>query len=281
MKTILHTYSFNTNNADEKKDYQELVKDLKATKGRGHWLNCWGPQTKDRKRIEAGEVTLETAHLFSNQWNTDTMRVFDWYEEYNIEDKIKRGYYLDITKEMIDVRNYTSNCGWCGKQEPSAKGYLFCPHCIGSEYLTEDKLHLTRMMPVANDSPSLRRANLSEIETAILLPLWKESQIGGKSERGLARTKKVRDQLTELYNENSEKNEVTYQGKMWWLDQGFELDNLIYYSHTKVFTWGWRHLLTYAEVQKVLEVISEFQYDYCIKGLNEYGVSRDWKRGNH
>ncbi len=117
IKTILHKYSFNTKNEEEYSKYLALCETLRATPGRGPWMNATSlPGAKDNSP-EAGEIELETTYLFENQWNTPTHRVFDWYEGINCQAKhLKFGHYLDITPEMVSIRQNTYKCGYTGQQ---------------------------------------------------------------------------------------------------------------------------------------------------------------------
>jgi hypothetical protein len=55
-------------------------------------------------------------------------------------------------------------------------------------------------------------------------------------------------------------------GRTWWTCKGFHnLDNLIYYAHTDVFTWGWRQPVGPVLLGQLLDVVSEFPYPYAIK----------------
>ena len=55
-------------------------------------------------------------------------------------------------------------------------------------------------------------------------------------------------------------------GLLWLLDHGCEIENVIYYSHTRRFCVGWRHALTPAAISTWLDVLCEFPYGYDIKG---------------
>lgn len=54
-------------------------------------------------------------------------------------------------------------------------------------------------------------------------------------------------------------------GKLWLFDRGLDIENVIYYSHREIFTFGWRTLLTYEEQSIIRDVISEFPYEYELK----------------
>lgn len=275
IKTVLHVYSFDIRNADEKAAYVELCAKLKKegarvfctwSGGKGYWL----PFAKVAKTGLA--VELETSHIFDNQWNTAPIpgfsekgyRVFDWAEDYpiNMPAHFKRGHYLVHTVEMAEVRRNTAGCGYCGKQEPAQKGNVFCPHCIDSEYLNVDNLHLTRMQAVDCKTD---RAELSEAEKAYLLPLYKAAQTHGTTERGRARIKKAYVDLHAEFERSTRKATIKRDGFLWLMDHGLNTANVIYYDHTDKFSFGWRNPVDDILVSEILEVISEFPFNYEIK----------------
>jgi hypothetical protein len=166
--------------------------------------------------------------------------VFDWAEDVLppwMRQSTKRGHYLDQTAEMREARHNTATCGYCGKQEPAAKGYTFCPHCIGSEYLKASELYLTRMhlVDIAED-----RASLTEAERAQLLPLYKEAQLHGHTARDKARIAKERADIQREYEAAIRKATTKRDGLTWLMDRGIRTDNVIYYDHTETWCFGWR-----------------------------------------
>lgn len=64
---------------------------------------------------------------------------------------------------------------------------------------------------------------------------------------------------------NGFRDSVTYVDDWWLLDHGISIENVIYYSHTDTFCFGWRDKCGAEFVGQVLEVISEFPYPYEIK----------------
>ncbi len=277
MKTIVHAYRFDVSEESEREAHNALCEKLRA---RG--LRCFNvlasASSKEHRAHRAAilsrdgkTIELETKHLFDNQWNTapipgyseNGLRVFDWYESIFPNENIKEGYYLDQTPEMREARRNTLKCGFCGAQEPAAKGYVFCPHCLDSPYLDEGALHLTRLMPI--EKTSKKRAPLSESERAHLLPLYLEAQtVGGKS-RAKASRDKARAKAIAKYDKAIETATSERDGMLWLLDNGFNVDNVIFYSHTGVFSFGWRRPLGENEVSRLLDVISEFPFPYEIK----------------
>lgn len=227
------------------------------------------------RKIDGREVELETSFLFDNQWNTAPiegiskpgLRVFDWAEDYmaqGMRQSIKRGHYLDITDEMREIRRNVHKCGYCGAHEPAAKGYVFCPHCIGSEYLEAKDLHLTRMRPV-DGSFGAERAPLTEAERAHLLPLYREAQLHGHTVRDKARIAKARADVITSCNKQTRSAMAERDGMLWLMDHGVRTDNVIFYSHTGRFGFGWRKPVDAEYLSALLDIISEFPFPYDIK----------------
>lgn len=274
MKTTLHAYRFDTREPDERAAYEALRETLRATPGRGEWMHSWGGAGHylewARKPVE---VTLESDFIFDNQWNTAPIegvsdkgyRVFDWAENYQRDgqEHIKAGHYLDITDEMREVRRNTHKCGYCGAHEPAAKGYVFCPHCIGSEYLKMSDLPLTRMMPAGERRKEF--PPLSEAEKAHLLPLYREAQLHGHTERDKKRIAKARADVIAKASKKTANAARERDGFLWFMDRGIKTDNLIYYNHTGRFCFGWRSAVDDELRAALLDVVSEFPFPYDIK----------------
>lgn len=272
IQTRLHTYRFDVSDPEQKATYEALTDTLTDTPGRGHWMHSHGGGSHGPRGHEARHVELETAHPFSNQWDTvDGCRVFDWAEDACLPNRnIKQGHYLDITPEMVELRQRRHVCGYCGHKENNASG-TFCRKCLGSQYLKETELHLLRMLPVAEFLPD--RAPLTAAELAMLHPLWVKRQKASQTERLKVRVQGQRDKAAKLVDEarvQAEKDitEAAMKAEAieFLLDHElFSLpDNMIYYSHTGRFAFGWRKKLTKDERSALLDVVSEFPYDYDI-----------------
>lgn len=272
MKTKIFSYRFDTRKADEKAAYAAFVAERKAA---GSSVFCsWGSKGSHWRAWAVGgrDIELETKRLFDNQWNTAPIegvstsgyRVFDWAEDYPVDfdERIKRGHYLVITDEMRDIRSNTVACGYCGKQEPAAESHTFCSRCMGSAYLTEDSLHLTRMQSVATKKD---RALLSNAERAYLLPVWKEAQLKGNGERSVKAAQKRRAEAEEKYKKAIAKAEEEHTGMIWLCDAGINTDNVIYYDHTGVFSFGWRKPIDASLLPDLLAVLDDFPATYEIK----------------
>lgn len=261
IKTVVHTYMFDTTRPKDKDAYETLKQKLKAD-----GLKCfetWGGSKHYKPELDGVEVTLETKHLFNNQWNTDKGRLMDWAQDYPIDfpKSIKKGYWLEQVPEMAEVRRNRMACGYCGKQEPAQKGYVFCPHCIDSEYLKPSDLNLTRMQSVADTKD---RAPLTEAERDHLLPLYRDAQLHGNTARGKVRVANKRASIEEEYRKAVHAATTERDGFVWLMDHGVNTENVIYYKHTDTFSFGWRKPLDDALLSDLLDMISEFSWRYEI-----------------
>lgn len=276
MQTKLHRYTFNTRNADEAKAYSELAARLRAEIAagtRGREMHCIVTDHKRKSKpggIEA--VELETGHLFGNQWNTTNERVFDWFECYQHDrslEHIKWGHWLEMTPEMLAIRRDTLKCGYTGQQFPASAGFKFneTAQGLGSEYLKESELSMLRLRPV--DKEDEDRAPLTPEELAYLLPKYRAMQKEGAETRAGKAKAAARAQVAADYIEATtiSEKELRVAAKkrdafVWLLDRGFSLENVIYYSHTDKFCFGWRNALTAEQKSALLDVLSEFPFDY-------------------
>lgn len=276
LKTILHAYEFDTNEPEGKAAWNAF----KAERKKGPY--CFGPvfhEMGSTRLLDGVEIELETKHLFENQWDTapvagiseNGFRVFDWFLQADhgsglknsAPRGIKRGHYLEQTGEMRELRRNTNCCGYCGYQEAAAKGSVFCPKCIDSEYLKESDLKLLRMRPV--DEGSATRPELSEAERAHLLPIYKSAQLHGNTERGRRRAEKARADAIAMAEKAIKVAVVERDGMLWLLDNGIDTANVIFYSHTGKFSFGWRRAIGAAVLAGLLEVLPEFPFPYEIK----------------
>jgi hypothetical protein len=274
MKTILHYYWYEISDPEENKEYIKLCEKLKAV--RSLKFSALGVASSDHykkhiKPLDGQEITLETKHLFNNQWNTaptetseNGLRVFDWEEPIYPNSHIKEGHWLEQTPEMDEIRRNTVKCGYCGKEEPAAKGYVFCPHCLGSEYLKESDLRLLRLVPIYL-TWKMKVPELTEAEKAWLVPKYTDFQLKSGLTRDGKRIEAARLSIEKKFN--SAKDE--YAGLTWLLDNGVRTDNCIFYDHTGRFCFGWRNPVSAAVKSRLLDILVEFPFDYDIKAEEE------------
>lgn len=284
LKTQIHYYCFNTNKAEEKTAYLALCEKIKAqSPDRGRWMNALAmPGSRGMKEPTSGtqEIELETAHIFDNQWNGTTARVFDWYEGINPNSRhLKFGHWLTITPEMAKLRKDTLKCGYCGKlygphhaKKPKS---AFCESCLGSQYLKREELHLLRLVPVCDDWKEGARYKLTEKESAALVPVWEEMRRTCDLKRASEARKKERASIVaelEAKKRELEKGNAgaleKHDGMLWLWEHGFTTDNWIYYSHTRTFALGWRDLADDETALRFLDVASEFPFNYEIRARN-------------
>jgi hypothetical protein len=269
IKTRLHPYEFNLDNQEQNQAYLDLKDSIRHIQGSKEPMPAL---RHPAELLDNGvlELELELNHLFADQWNTapghgskNGYRVFNWAENIYEDKRIKRGYYLEITEEMREALRNTSACGYCGKQEPSAKGLVFCDKCLGSPYLKETELHLTRMRPINQDHKP--REPLTEAEKAWLIPQYVEAQTIGRTEADKKRLKAEREAVEAKHTKALIAANEEHKGMMFLLDHGFRLDNVIYYSHTGRFCFGWRTPIGKETWARLNEILSEFPCSYDVK----------------
>lgn len=244
LQTVFHAYRFNTRNAEEKRAWLALKDTLKDYP---HCMESHGGNLHYMPELDGAAITLETAHLFDNQWNTAPigtsktgLRVFDWALDYqpNRDPYIKQGHYIEQTESMREARRNRMKCNYCGNQEPAQKGLVFCDKCMDSPYLKESDLHLLRMDYVTNGRGAI--APLTAAESAHLLPLYRAAQIHGSTVRGKARIAKQRADISKEFEQTIRQATQKRDGITWMMDHGISTENVIYYSHTEKFSFGWR-----------------------------------------
>jgi len=274
IRTTIHHYKFDISDPDQKNGHNylcQVLKDRGLKKFDSYSPNHHAWYRDKIAPLDGQEIELKTDFLFSNQWNTaplgsistNGLRVFDWAEAIYDNRDIKEGQWLEQTDEMKDIRRNTNVCGWCGHYESAAKGYVFCPSCLGSQYLTETNLHLTRMVPVEKHLP--KREQLTEAEKAHLMPLFIEAQTRAGHTRHNKNIAKKRKQIKEKYERDTENARVEFAGFTWLLDHDVNTDNCLYYSHTGRFRFGWRTPLSAELKSALLDILVEFPFDYDIE----------------
>ncbi len=266
MKTRLHNYSFLMTKMGDREAYNELCERLRQDPDR-HFFHVRAEPFGKELKLPDGEYELETKHLFSDQWNGTEYRLFDWYEAIYPNTHLKKGYWLEITDEMRAIRQQTLTCGWCGKNYPPGIDHgTFCSACLDGPHLTEDRLHLLRLLPVAERMPE--RAELTEAERAELLPRYVERQTTGNDSRAVVKAKKIREDVERKHKNKIEAAETEYRGMTWLLDHGISLENCIYYDHTKLFSFGWREPVADTVANKLLDMLAKFEFQYEIKAAS-------------
>lgn len=273
-KTItatLHHYRFESASDPA---YKAMVARIKANAdGCGHRMHSWGGGSHDSGKDNTTEtVQIETAYVFGNQWNTaapHNRRVFDWYQEYTREEFV-RGHWLEITPELAEVRRATLKCDFCGCEygphHTPAPATPFCTACLDSEYLKAEDLHLTRLCPVIEvNGHGPKREPLTDAERAELLPEYVRRQTTGDNSRANLKRQKQRADVLAQFEKVTAAATEERDGMMWLLDHGVSLDNVIYYSHTERFSFGWRSPVSPEVESALLKIISEFPHAYDIK----------------
>lgn len=265
IKTVAHAYQFYINTPDGKAGYEALREKLTA-----QGLDCFeshGGNMHYAGGLEGKAIELETAHLFENQWNTtDGMRVFDWAQDYMPyrNPHLKQGHWLEQTEEMRQAREEKTVCGYCGAQYWRVeKPGEFCARCLDSEYLKESDLHLLRLLPASTRNS--KRAALTSTERAIVLPQYVSRQTTGTDSRAVQRKLKTRERVEAKFKSETASASMEYRGMTWLLDRDVNIENCIYYSHTEMFSFGWRSPVSASVKSALLDVLCDFPFAYEIK----------------
>lgn len=279
LVTQIHYFYFNIDKPDQAAAYQELCDNMKA-----QGIECfetWGGGSHYDSDLGNGggvvshPVTIETKHMFGEQWNTAPIgkdekgrRVHNWAMNYHsrsmgTNERIKMGHYLTVTPEMTRLVTEILKCGYCGHQHVDGE---FCPDCIGSEYLTEDTLHLTRLKPVKFNG---KREPLTDDERTERMKLFTVAQTEGEATRMGQRLAKYRAKLKTEKDARINNAKTEFEAFTWLMDNGLAkiaMDNCIFYQHTGRFCFGWKgNGLSNTVKNAILEKISEFPFEYDIK----------------
>jgi len=242
MKTIINYYRFDISDITQNEEYLKLstilinlgLKKFDSIAESHHRF-----YNDLIKPLNGQEIELETEFLFNNQWNTGKtqtsekgFRVFDWSEPIYPNRDIKEGMYLLQTPGMIEVRKNTCKCGYCGKQYYKPN-FDFCTDCLGSEYLKVNDLFLLKLENVSFSGSRAKNTLLPEN----LILKYNEMQKTGR----LLRLKKSQDYKLKSIEQDILKSKKEFKAFKLLIDNNIDFNNVIYYSHTDTFCFGWRN----------------------------------------
>ena len=266
IKTVLHYYSFNLAIEGEKESYLNLCNTLKSND-----LKVFDSISMDHSSFYSKQIAplngqtidLETEHLFKNQWNTAPtatsekgLRVFDWAEPIYPNRAIKEGMYLEQTKEMVEIRQNTYKCNYCGKNHYKPV-ISFCESCIGSEYLTEKDLPLLFLTLIAVDKTNFSGVNLPDD----MLANWREAH----KKTMLIKLEKMQAQKKDSIKKDISQSKLELKAFTWLINKGIDFNNVIYYKHTDTFCFGWRNSLNDDQKSVLTKSLAKFPYKYSFK----------------
>jgi len=135
MKTIIHFFN----------DYNAVKKDLTA-------LNLPDQMQTDKdtfdfmRSFDGIAIQLDTSFLYHNFWVNEELQYI--IPDYARLPGTKKGFYLEQTTEMQELRSNTKQCSYCNTQYFLTL-QSFCPECIGYMDVPEDQLYRTFLRPVS------------------------------------------------------------------------------------------------------------------------------------
>lgn len=211
IETKIRGYYLNLNNPPDREEYDRI----KAERNKA------GVELFDVIDGEKGvfgqfekTVTIETKWIFGNQWNTTEARVFNWYESIAPSRSIKRGHYLEITDQMVDLVQNTFKCGYCGAEYYGKHNAgKFCNKCLDSEYLKDSDLFLLRVLPAVNKFG--KRKPLTEAEYTILKADYIFAQTRSTKSRAATRRRKEKQSRIEDARKTIKNARIERDGFMW------------------------------------------------------------------
>ena len=282
IRAELVRYRFNIEDPSQRALWKSTCEDLKS-----QGVKCFNvypnPEREGRRYTFDGEgmiatdVVLEAGDLrcaFDNQWNesgTDGRRLFDWYEAIYPNKNIKAGHFIRLNRTIINYRARVWKCGYCGVgywSEDGSEPQPYCTSCMGSKYLAEKDLHLLLLNPL---DAKKRDRDLSEILRKFrgvegeMIARYRKEQTYASNSRDRARQIKDREDILHKYDVAVDNAKVERDGKLWFMDRGYNLDNLIFYTHTGRFCMGWRRQLTEDEASEWRRRLQDFPFDIYFK----------------
>jgi len=261
------TFRFNIENEQEKINYKKFLNERKA---QGQEVFETYKDTR-HKTMEPGEYELDTSFLFNNQCNAGSHRLFDFSLYIFPYADIKSGYYIECNDQwhkLQELRNQRGKCGYCGKQYMQWSQGDYCQSCVGNEYLKVSELRLLEIRSILNDKC------ISQDIPKQLQEKYKTEQEKTRIKIQKSRLNHAKTRLDTKINSAQEKlNSVRYEKSimlkiidiLFEQDPDFDFDNIIYYSHTNTFCYGWRNSVTKNRGEQFIE------------SLRHLNVELDWK----
>jgi hypothetical protein len=292
MKTKLHTYHFNCGVPSDAEAYLKLRDERMIPESRRPARTKFVSTGKDDGQafthlpiLRSGdwhtthEVELDLSHIFANQWNTAAAdgergkhggyRIFDWVEYYSSHN-VRRiwGHWLEVTDEMVKVRDETLACGYCGQHYGSwheshltaPRQFGFCKKCLNSPYLKENELYMLRLMPESFTGRHDAHPLTTE-ESEWLLPRYIESQMETMKAADEAKAEAARARL----EKQREVDAMNYAGFDLLLRAGVNTDNVIFHDHVPEFKFGWRSPLSPSVADATKKKLDELSFPYPVR----------------
>lgn len=237
----------------------ERDKALKTAKKLG--LKVFSALSMDRNegRPPEGWHVLDLGHVFSNQYNTDKFRVFEFHDPlvapYGRCVPLNVGYY--ISEGIEAIRAYQKDLKVCGHCEAQyyKSAETVCKKCVGSEYLEEKYYPLLNLRNICDEkSPD------KPLPPDMLALIQSEQ----KKTRQRKLEKQRADKLQCLQNDIASA-ETEYDAFKWLIDADMDFENVIFYSHTRKFCFGWRNAIGVIDAEKLHEKLKDFPYAYEVK----------------
>ena len=111
----------------------------------------------------------------------------------------------------------------------------------------------------------VERPVLSADMAKVQLAAYVAAQTIGKSSRAVRLKAKQRRNILSKAEKAIAGAETERDGLLWLLDAGINIENVIFYSHTGRFCFGWRTPLSPAVESELLDLLCEFLFDYDLK----------------
>jgi hypothetical protein len=210
--------------------------------------------------IQGMTIEVKTDFLFCDQYNTKPIE--------GVSDQGMRIMEASVSEVIDDIRDTVGKCPYCGHHTPG-KIDGFCESCLDSSYLDEQTIKRggTRIRPVDAKQNREKWEELTQEEWDMLKPQYVKRQTTGKDSRNAEKLRKQRARLHSDHKAKTEALDIERDGMIWLMDNNISVENCIYYSHRKVFCFGWRNKISKG-VKKVLDTKLQgfpFQTDFKVE----------------
>ena len=206
------------------------------------------------------KVVVDTDFLFNNQFNTvaengvsSGYRLHFWYEAMYPNKDIKEGYFVtgDID-EMYDLLSRTYVNGYTG-ETVTIEGNDTPPYCddsektLSSEHLEKSQLRQLMYSPLRGEKEIMGQQVLAKLEEQ-----YKFYQTKANRLREQQRHKAAMDEHNKKQRQMVKEHEIRLEV----VKARGNCKNLIYYSHTDTFCYGWNQHVTENQGEQFLKDVA-------------------------
>lgn len=256
MKAAIKYFRLNLEKSEDLKMWAKLQKEHNFWRNEDQKQNMCEQKRMSQeygdkiKALDGKTVEIDTKHLFANQFNTVCgLRMHPSYQWVFFNKKIISCYVVTLPKEYKTLLNNTLQCGYCGKQYHTNDlnhNDNYCNSCLGSEYLKTDQLYMLKLQAISDKTNRTEPTEPTEQFKAI-------KKVHKVLQKDFRLKKQAKRFASDLEKNKTERIDIIKQNEVFTilLKNYIDIENCIFYSHKKVFSFGWRSSLSMLQSETI------------------------------